>query len=486
MTLSRIINHLPRQTTRIYWSLLMLLGTLLLLTTSAFASDSESRFPPPDFRSGYQIPATTLPAPRSETLRWVDVLLLTLALSLATWAVHKKRSRKVILALSVFSVLYFGFYRAGCVCPVGSTQNVILALTDYTYVLPWNVLAFFALPLLFALFVGRVFCSGVCPLGAIQDLVLWKPFQIRPWIETTLSLFAYIYLGLALVFAATNTQFLICSYDPFIGFFRFGGASHYLDVGSFIKPLPHAPEFVSKFISSMHTYTQGISLMILLGVLILILSMFIGRFYCRFICPYSVLLRWTSRLSQWRIHVAPPPATCIDCRLCERSCPFGALTTPNRTTPSLSPASARRRQLLGFLATLLLVSAGAWAGWTSRGYLSQTNDTVQLANYVKQGKALKLLKESGDTPEALYRRAATVQQRFGIGGSLVGGGFMLIVGLRFLFWGSPLLRPATKIYDTDPAGCLACARCFAHCPIDRSSQGQLTPTLITLKPEVTQ
>ena len=40
-----------------------------------------------------------------------------------------------------------------------------------TNAVPLAVVAFFALPLVFALFFGRTFCAAVCPLGAVQELV---------------------------------------------------------------------------------------------------------------------------------------------------------------------------------------------------------------------------------------------------------------------------------------------------------------------------
>ena len=48
--------------------------------------------------------------------------------------------------LSLFSLLYFGFYREGCVCAIGSVQNVALALFDSSYALPWVTLVFLATP----------------------------------------------------------------------------------------------------------------------------------------------------------------------------------------------------------------------------------------------------------------------------------------------------------------------------------------------------
>jgi len=62
----------------------------------------------------------------------------------------------------------------GCVCPIGSIQNVTLAMTDHSYILPLTVLIFFLAPLVFTLLFGRTFCAGVCPFGALQDMVSFK------------------------------------------------------------------------------------------------------------------------------------------------------------------------------------------------------------------------------------------------------------------------------------------------------------------------
>ncbi|MGA2663199.1 MAG: 4Fe-4S binding protein, partial [Verrucomicrobiota bacterium] len=146
---------------------------LLLCSLSAFA---EQRFPPPDFvETNHQLPATAAPAARGLYYQYLDVAVLGASLGVATWLVLGRRSRRGVVALSMFSVAYFGFYRKGCVCGIGSLQDVALALGDSGYAVPVGVLAFFVLPLAFALFAGRTFCAGVCPHGALQDLVLLKP-----------------------------------------------------------------------------------------------------------------------------------------------------------------------------------------------------------------------------------------------------------------------------------------------------------------------
>ena len=99
----------------------------------------QSRFPPPEFDSGYKLPATPAPAPAAGWAQYVDLAMLAAALAAASFLVIRARSRALILALGVFCLVYFGFYRGGCVCPVGSVQNVGKALFGTGYVVPLSV-----------------------------------------------------------------------------------------------------------------------------------------------------------------------------------------------------------------------------------------------------------------------------------------------------------------------------------------------------------
>ena len=71
-------------------------------------------------------------------------------------------------------------------------------------VVPITVAAFFLLPLAFTLFFGRTFCAAVCPLGAVQELVALRPINVPVWLDHALGLFAYVYLGAGVVFAASG------------------------------------------------------------------------------------------------------------------------------------------------------------------------------------------------------------------------------------------------------------------------------------------
>ena len=254
--------------------------------------------PDKDIGEGYQTPPVQRPQPRTSWWSGVDVALLAAGLGLSSWIVLKRRSRNWLVALTIGCLLYFGFYKEGCVCPIGAIQNVSVALTEPGYAIPYVVIAFFFLPLIFALLFGRVFCGGVCPLGAIQDLVLIKPVWVRRGLDKALGTLKYVYLALAIFYAIDGIwgieppggrDFIICRFDPFVGFFRLTGPGH----------------------------------MLLIGAGLLVLGMFVGRPYCRYLCPYGALLAILSRFA-WR-GVTITPDRELDCGLCTEACPLGAI-----------------------------------------------------------------------------------------------------------------------------------------------------------------
>ncbi|MBN1559575.1 4Fe-4S ferredoxin, partial [candidate division KSB1 bacterium] len=112
----------------------ILIAFAVLATTAA--QEPIQRFPKPDFESGYERPIMQTPAGRELALEYVDVVVLIAALSLASYFALKKRSRRHLFILMLLSLIYFGFWRKGCVCSVGSVQNVVLAMFSNSYAIP--------------------------------------------------------------------------------------------------------------------------------------------------------------------------------------------------------------------------------------------------------------------------------------------------------------------------------------------------------------
>jgi polyferredoxin len=414
----------------------------LLLSVVTFA---QQRFPRPDFESDYQSPSLLTPEPRQGWMEYLDVFILLIVLSLATWFVLKKRSRKGVLYLSLFTLIYFGFYRNGCICSIGAIQNVTLALVDPTYAISLTALAFFMLPLLFALFAGRVFCGGACPLGAIQDLIIIKPIELPIGIRKALGVIPYLYLGLAILFAATKTDFIICRYDPFVGIFRMDASFN----------------------------------MFVLGGSFLIMGMFVGRPYCRFLCPYGVLLNWTSSVS--KKHLTITPSECIDCKLCERSCPMDAINKP--VAEPVSKKKDINRFVLSAILVPVWILVGGYIVSQSHVYLSKANRTVNLAELLITHPELKsdpdnidiqTFLASGKTMDNLVAEASVIRNQFYYGGWILGGFLGLAFGIMFAR--KTIYRNRTD-YEPDKGNCVSCGRCMEFCPVGKEDM----MTLMNLK-----
>lgn len=393
------------------------------------------RFPKPEFESGYMQPPTSMPFPRAEILAWMDVAVLILALTFISWMVLKKRSRKGVFWISIFSLAYFGFYREGCVCSIGSIQNMALALFDVSYTIPATIVLFFLLPLVYTLFFGRTFCAGVCPFGAMQDLVALSPQRLSSKLNAILGLIPYFYLGLTLLYATTGTDFLICRYDPFVGIFRFNAS-----LGMFV-----------------------------FAAILLLSGVFIARPYCRFLCPYGVLLNWVSRFS--KKHLTITPSNCIQCRLCENSCPYDAIDFP--VTGALPESKKERSRRLMLISLLIpgFMFLGGFLGGQIHERLATVNSKVRLAlivsdpqqfNALPESYEIKAFKSSGKTPEQLYAEVIPLLRQFKLGGWILGAFMGLSISLMIT---SRLRVTHRSDYIPNKGTCFSCTRCVDYCPI---------------------
>ncbi|MCX6232414.1 MAG: 4Fe-4S binding protein [Bacteroidetes bacterium] len=409
---------------------------MLMLALQSYDLSAKNRFPKPEFESGHTQPKTITPSPRTLILEYLDVMVLLVSISLISWLILKKRSRKGVFLTGIFSILYFGFYREGCICSIGSIQNVVLALFNTQYKIPLTALLFFIIPVLYTLFFGRTFCAGICPLGAIQDIIAVKPIPVKIWLEKVLGIIPFIYLAFAILYAATASDFIICRYDPFVGFYRFDASF----------------------------------MMFVIGGLLLLIGIFIARPYCRYLCPYGALLNIVSRFSF--IHMKITPAECINCKLCENSCPYSAINIPATHREKEKTSVMVKRYIMLSLILPVLVVAGGFITSNFHENLAMVNHKVKLAseilhnsNYGIKGKEaieITAFKSSGQTVTQLNTEAAAIIAEFKTASWFTGAFIGLVIGLTLI--GLSVFKYHVD-YTPNKASCLSCARCMDYCPV---------------------
>ncbi|MGC9356166.1 MAG: 4Fe-4S binding protein, partial [Mariniphaga sp.] len=257
------------------------------------------------------------------------------------------------------------------------------------------------------------------------------------WLNKTLGLIPYIYISLAVLFAATGTDFIICRYDPFVGIFRMDAQFH----------------------------------MVVLGISFLLMGMFVARPYCRFFCPYSVLLSWMSRFSKW--HLTITPAACIQCKLCTNSCPFDAIDYPTNEKEVVKSGLGAKRFLVYAVLIPIWVAAGVFIGERSHTFLSKANPDVFLAELLISNPEIKndpdnidvqTFLASGKTMETLVAEADVIRGKF-YTGSMIAGGFLgLVIGMTLL---NTVVFRKRQDYVPHKGNCLSCGRCMDYCPVEK-------------------
>jgi ferredoxin len=185
----------------------------------------------------------------------------------------------------------------------------------------------FILVLLFTVFSGRIYCSTLCPLGILQDIVGYlRRFipgkKLRYKYSKPLNYLRYSILGVLLLSLFISGILAMNIFDPYANFGRIA-SNLYQPVFIFINNIASRIfEFFGVY--SIKPITQkefwAFPFIFSLSVFILLLWMvyYKGRLYCNTICPVGTLLGILSKISFLRIKI--DDRSCTLCGKCQSAC----------------------------------------------------------------------------------------------------------------------------------------------------------------------
>ena len=256
-----------------------------------------------------------------------------------------KTLKRIRVIISLIFLIFLGtfFLDYADAFPTDLISGVVFlqfvpSVLKFFNVFSWIAVGFIAILILTLLF-GRVYCSTICPLGILQDVISflrlklnrkkrkrkrYKYRYLKPirWLR-------YGLLGIVIGFLVSGSVLALSILDPYSIFGR-------ITTDIFSPLLRQGNNFLASILNNYDIYAlyqidtypphTGI-IAISMGLLLLVgwLSATKGRLYCNTVCPVGTFLGLVSKISVFKIRLNPD--TCTKCGLCERACKGGCIET---------------------------------------------------------------------------------------------------------------------------------------------------------------
>ena len=188
------------------------------------------------------------------------------------------------------------------------------------------------------LVLGRIYCSVICPLGVMQDVISWinsrkknkrRRFSYSPaknWLRySVLALFA-----IALIAGVTSIAALIA---PYSAFGRIANNLFAPIYGWGNNILAYFAERADSYaFYQTDVWLKSLPTLIIAVITFLVIATLAwrnGRTYCNTICPVGTVLGFLSKYSLFKLHI--DANKCRSCSLCSKQCKASCIDFKNHT-----------------------------------------------------------------------------------------------------------------------------------------------------------
>ena len=181
---------------------------------------------------------------------------------------------------------------------------------------------------------GRIYCSVICPLGVMQDVVSWlhgRRKRNRFTYSKEKKWLRYGMLGVFIISAVAGINAIVSLLAPYSSYGRIAS--------SLFKPVYEAgnnvlasiaEHFNSYAFYSVDVWMKSLPTLIIASVTfvaIVILAWRGGRTYCNTICPVGTILSFFARFSWFKVRI--DESKCVNCGLCTKNCKASAIDFKN-------------------------------------------------------------------------------------------------------------------------------------------------------------
>lgn len=319
-----------------------------------------------------------------------------------------------------------------------------------------NVGVVVALVLLTLVF-GRIYCSVVCPLGVMQDVVSWisgrrKKHKFRFSHSPEKRILRYGVLALFIVAFIAGIGSLVALLAPYSSYGRiaqnifqpvyiFGN-----NLMAWVAERVDSYAFYSREVWMRSLPTFIIAAITLVGIGVLAWRN--GRTYCNTICPVGTILNLMARFSWFKVKV--DETKCNKCGLCSRSCKSACIDFKN------SKIDYSR-----------CVVCGDCIDKCRKKALSYTHSSPKKSEEIDKAKTVdQEVVNSARRSFLLGAAIATTSAVIAQEKKKVDGGLAEIEDKQAPKRNTPLTPPGSLSAQNMARHCTACQLCVAECPND--------------------
>lgn len=319
-----------------------------------------------------------------------------------------------------------------------------------------NVGVVVALVLLTLVF-GRIYCSVVCPLGVMQDVVSWisgrrKKHKFRFSHSPEKRILRYGVLALFIVAFIAGIGSLVALLAPYSSYGRIA-QNIFQPVYIFGNNLmAWAAERVDSYaFYSREVWLRSLPTFIIAAITLVgigVLAWRNGRTYCNTICPVGTILSLMARFSWFKVKV--DETKCNKCGLCSRSCKSACIDFKN------SKIDYSR-----------CVVCGDCIDKCRKKALSYTHSSPKKSEEIDKAKTVdQEVVNSARRSFLLGAAIATTSAVIAQEKKKVDGGLAEIEDKQAPKRNTPLTPPGSLSAQNMARHCTACQLCVAECPND--------------------